>query len=139
MKKLFLLFGFIKFAAVVASAQEIDRGERIRSLEIGYITKHVQLTPGEAEKFWPVFNKYRQELKAVAVDNSIKEELDRQQKVLDIRKKYKKDFTAILNADRAQQVFEAEDRFKVLVKKELQKRARARQGGGDAEKSGNNK
>lgn len=129
MKKLFLLFGFIKFAIVVASAQEIGRGERIRSLEIGYITKQLQIVPEEAEKFWPVFNKYRQELKIVVADSSVKEELDRQQKVLDIRKKYKKEFTTILNADRAQQVFEAEDRFKILVRKELQKRARERQGG----------
>ncbi|MBX3253104.1 MAG: hypothetical protein KF862_03095 [Chitinophagaceae bacterium] len=129
MKKLFLLFGFIKFATVVASAQEVNRGERIRSLEIGYITKQLQLKPEEAEKFWPVFNKYRQELKVVAADNSIKEELDRQQRVLDIRKKYKKEFTTILTADRAQQVFESEERFRILVRKELQKRARAREGG----------
>lgn len=137
MKKIFLLFGFITFATFVANAQEHPGGERIRSLEIGYLTKQLQLVPEEAEKFWPVFNKYRQELKTVANDKSIDEELDRQQKVLDIRKKYKKDFAAILNADRAQQVFEAEDRFRILVRKELQKRAKAREDG--AGKFRNNK
>lgn len=129
MKKLFLLFGFITFATFSATAQQKGGGERIRSLEIGYLTKQLQLVPEEAEKFWPVFNKYRQELKDVATDKNITEELDRQQKVLDIRKKYKKDFTAILNAERAQQVFETEDRFRIFVKRELQKRSRARQDG----------
>ncbi|MGN6436481.1 MAG: hypothetical protein ACTHMM_08095 [Agriterribacter sp.] len=127
MKKLFLLFGFITFATFIATAQQNGGGERIRSLEIGYLTKQLQLTPEEAEKFWPVFNKYRQELKVVATDTNITEELDRQQKVLDIRKKYKKDFIVILDANRAQTVFESEDRFRILVKKELQKRAKARQ------------
>lgn len=124
---MFLLFGFITFATVAAKAQH-PAGEKIRSLEIGYLTKQLQLLPEEAEKFWPVFNKYKAEMKAVTSSEEVQEELDKQQKVLDIRRKYKKDFAGILNSnDRAQAVFDSEDRFKVLVKQEIQKRARAKQ------------
>lgn len=124
---MFLLFGFITFATVVTKGQH-PAGEKIRSLEIGYLTKQLQLLPEEAEKFWPVFNKYKAEMKAVTSNEEVQEELDKQQKVLDIRRKYKKDFASILNSnDRAQAVFDSEDRFKVLVKQEIQKRQRAKQ------------
>lgn len=123
---MFLLFGFITFATVVAKAQH-PAGEKIRSLEIGYLTKQLQLLPEEAEKFWPVFNKYKTEMKYTSREET-QEELERQQKVLDIRKKYKKDFASILNSTtRAQAVFDAEDRFKLMVRQEIQKRARSRQ------------
>lgn len=124
---MFLLFGFITFATIVALAQR-GNGERIRALEVGYLTKQLQLLPDEAEKFWPVFNKYKAELKAINTEDETTEELEKQQKVLNVRKKYKKEFASILNSnDRAQAVFDAEDRFRILVRQEIQKRAKARQ------------
>jgi len=127
-KKIFLLFGFITFATLLTHAQVTgtESGEKIRSLEIAYLTKQLQLTPEEAEKFWPVFNQYRREMKAVMNDASISDELERDQKALDIRKKYKKNFAAILKNDRAQGVYDAEDRFKALVRKEMMNRRRER-------------
>ncbi|MFT3705853.1 MAG: hypothetical protein QM802_26040 [Agriterribacter sp.] len=120
MKKIFLLFGFITFATLLTQAQvpDTERGEKIRALEIAYLTKQLQLTPDEAKNF-ALFNQYRKEVKAARTDESITEELDKEQKVLDIRKRYKKNFAAILNQERAQTVFEAEDRFKALVRKEV--------------------
>lgn len=35
-----------------------QRGDKIRAYKTAYITEHVALTPAEAEKFWPVYNKY---------------------------------------------------------------------------------
>lgn len=118
MKKAFLLLMFSTFVSVKTEAQH-SPGERMRSLEIGYLTKELKLTPEEAEKFWPVYNKYKQELKSLS---STDDELERQQEVLNIRKKYKKDFTEILDPTRSQTVYDAEDRLRVLVKKELEQR-----------------
>ncbi|HRN56354.1 MAG TPA: hypothetical protein PLL71_07875 [Agriterribacter sp.] len=133
MKKLFLLFGFITFTALLTHAQGMaDSGsgrEKIKMLEIGYLTRQLHLSTGEAEKFWPLFNTYRQELRAAARDKNINDELDRQQKVLDIRKKYRKDFSRILDENRGRSVYEAEDRFKTMVRKEMQQRMKARQNG----------
>lgn len=128
MKKIFLLFGFITFATLLTQAQVTDTepGDKIRSLEIAYLTKQLQLTPDEAEKFWPVFNQYRKEMKSVMNDATISDELDRDQKALDVRKKYRKSFTGILGAERGQGVYEAEDRFKALVRKEVINRRKAR-------------
>jgi hypothetical protein len=127
-KKIFLLFGFITFATLLTQAQVTDAepGDKIRSLEIAYLTKQLQLMPDEAEKFWPVFNQYRKEMKFVMNDATISDELDRDQKALDVRKKYRKSFTAILGVERGQRVYEAEDRFKALVRKEVINRRKAR-------------
>ena len=131
MKKIFLLFGFVTFATLLASGQEVaDSGngrEKIKMLEIGYLTRQLQLSSNEAEKFWPLFNKYRKELRAVIKDKNINDKLERQQKALDIRKKYRKDFSSILDEERGGKVYEAEDRFRTMVRKEMQQRMKTKQ------------
>ena len=125
MKKIFILFGFITFATLLTQAQVADSAkvrERIKSLEIGYITRQLQLTPEEAEKFWPIFHQYRKELNATVTENINESKLDREQKVLDVRKKYKKDFVSVLDNGRAEKFYETEDRFQMLVRKEMNNR-----------------
>lgn len=133
MKKIFILFGFITFATLLTQAQAANPekgGERIKSLEIGYITRQLELTPEEAEKFWPIFHQYRKELKTAIVENVNAEKLDREQKILDIRKKYKKNFTSVLDNGRVDKFYEAEDKFQMLVRREMNNRQNNRQGGG---------
>ena len=131
MKKIFLLFGFITFATLLTNGQGVaDTGtgrEKIKMLEIGYLTRQLQLSSNEAEKFWPLFDKYRKELRSVVKDKNISDNLERQQKALDIRKKYRKDFSIILDEERGRKVYEAEDRFKTMVRREMQQRIKARQ------------
>jgi len=131
MKKIFIIFGIVSFASLFGRAQdEVGtgvQGEKLKALEIAYITKQLNLTPEEAEKFWPVFNKYREEVKGVLTDKSISDDLERQQRVLDIRKKYRADFARILNPERAQQVYGSEDRFRNMLKREWLQRLRERQ------------
>ena len=38
-------------------SQDVKR-ERIKSLKIAYITEKLDLTTAEAEKFWPIYNQY---------------------------------------------------------------------------------
>jgi hypothetical protein len=42
--------------------------------------------------------------------------------MLDIRKKYREDFTKVMSHERANKVFGAEEEFKSLVRREFQKR-----------------
>ena len=82
MKKIFLLFGFVTFATLLTNGQEVaDSGngrEKIKMLEIGYFTRQLQLSSNEAEKFWPLFNKYRKEIRVVVKDRNINDDLERQ-------------------------------------------------------------
>jgi hypothetical protein len=97
------------------------RENRLQSLEIAFLTRELALTPAEAEKFWPVYNKYAEEMRGTMRNRDV-DVLDRQQQMLDIRKKYKPDFNRILSADRTNKLFEAELRFREMVKRELQQR-----------------
>ena len=37
------------------------RMEKYRSMKIAYFTENIELTPEDAEKFWPLYNKYDQQ------------------------------------------------------------------------------
>ena len=41
------------------------RAEKIQSLKIAFITQKLQLTTDEAEKFWPVYNQYDNEIRSL--------------------------------------------------------------------------
>lgn len=57
MKKIYtLLLFFVTFIGFSQDAE--DRMERIKALRIAYISDKLQLTPEEAQKFWPVFNQF---------------------------------------------------------------------------------
>lgn len=96
--------------------------KKIQAMEMAFITKELNLTPGEAQKFWPVFNQYRNELRNAAAEKRMGDHLEKQQKALDIRKKYREDFSKVMNQERANKVFGAEEEFKSLVRREFQKR-----------------
>lgn len=67
MKRVLLLFTFAAFvfAQKTASAQEKnnhkDRWEKYKSEKVAFITTKLDLTPQEAEKFWPVYNALEKE------------------------------------------------------------------------------
>jgi len=104
--------------------------KKIESMEVAYMTRELNLSPEEAQKFWPVFNKYREEVKAVNTNTSITDPLEKQQKVLDIRKKYRTEFGRALGQDKAQSVFTSEDQFRHMVRGAMQMRKKAAEKGG---------
>jgi hypothetical protein len=80
--------------------------KKIQAMEMAFITKELNLSPNEAQKFWPVFNQYRNELKSVVTEKKMGDQLEKQQKTLDIRKKYRDDFSKVISQERANKVFE---------------------------------
>jgi len=130
MKNLFLLL-LVLLSGIGLNAQPIrpDRSDnrsndlkKIQAMEMAFITKELNLNPDEAQKFWPIFNQYRSEMKGLSVNKNTGDHLEKQQKLLDIRKKYRDDFTKVMTHERANKVFGAEDEFKSLVRREFQKR-----------------
>jgi Spy/CpxP family protein refolding chaperone len=104
------------------AGQGPGRDGRLKSLEIAYLTRELNITPEEAEKFWPVYNKYQEEMKTAMTNSKEADILERQQQMLNIRKKYKNDFSRILTPDRTNKLYEAEGKFRDMVRKELQER-----------------
>ena len=56
MKKYLTLF--ILLFSFIAIAQNEQKLERIKALRIAFISNKLELTPNEAEKFWPIFNAF---------------------------------------------------------------------------------
>ena len=119
--------------------------DKIDALRIGFFTKYLDLTPEESEKFWPVYNNMRDDLK-VLMDNEanlqkkkkiddmtdaelndmIKTHFDNEQKILDIKKKYAEEFKKVLPLRKVAKLADAENEFK----RQLLQYMKDRPGGG---------
>lgn len=127
MKYIFTLLFFIASFQFSAIAQEQRDGERLEALKVAYLTKKLNLSTDEAQKFWPVYNTYIADLKKVRQSTRGGDELEREEKLLSVRKKYQGEFTKALSANRANEFFKAEKEFYSYVQKELQERRQQRQ------------
>ena len=131
MKK-FILYLSLIFTVFSATAQTDDaattmqnpkKEEKIKALYVAYITQQLSLTADEAQKFWPVHSQYEAELKNVNVNNS--NEIDRQQAVLNVKKKYQGNFIKILGSERSNNFYRQDAEFrKKLVERLKQMRQR---------------
>ena len=54
----FALAAIVAMPALFSQDRDSWR-ERIRSERVAFITEELSLTPAEAEKFWPVYNEFR--------------------------------------------------------------------------------
>ncbi len=58
MKKQLLILFTILITTSAAIAQQQNNRQKIKALKTSFITDALDLTPNEAEKFWPVYNLY---------------------------------------------------------------------------------
>jgi len=122
MRKLYFILIFITITGL-SKAQEEQPSEKkladIEALKVAFISKELDLTPEEAQKFWPVYNQYSKEIKATRIDNP--DVLERDEKVLNLRKSYKEQFTKILGPQRVNNMYNAESRFNQLLFKAMRR------------------
>jgi hypothetical protein len=124
MKKYILLF-FIMFGSLsTVSAQDGSetRGEKVESLKIAFITQKLQLTPDEAQKFWPIYNQYENEIRSLQLDYKNGPALENEEKLLNIRKKYAPSFEKVIGPQKLNNLFNAERDFRALLIRRLQNR-----------------
>lgn len=122
MKKYLLLLLTICLSTVFAQAQPEEIANKVEAIQIAFLTKELKLTPDEAQKFWPVYNDYRSELKK-ASQMQRKDELQVEESVLNIRKRYKPEFRRVLDSDdRVNRIFKVEKSYREMLRKELQNR-----------------
>ncbi|PHQ28959.1 hypothetical protein [Leeuwenhoekiella nanhaiensis] len=48
----------VLLVCLASYGQTDERHERIKALKVPFITEELELTPAEAEKFWPIYNSY---------------------------------------------------------------------------------
>lgn len=130
MKNIFLLFSFSLLLGLKLQAQEEKRPEagRIEALKIAYLTRKLNLSTEEAQKFWPVYNSYANEMQRAHQDMRENKggEIEREEKMLGIRKKFNGEFNKALSSDKVNEFFRAEREFNGIVQKEIMERRQQR-------------
>ena len=75
-----------------------EQRERLELFSIQFITKKLDLTPTEAEKFWPLYNEQKTASRNL-MQTAKEDEIAFQEAMLVIRKKFKKDLMPILKTE----------------------------------------
>ena len=125
MKKIILLiliYTGIAFSAMAQDEQK-DAG-RLQAYKIAFLTKKLNLSPEEAQRFWPIYNKYEEELRAARIENRQNKasEIVTEEKILNIRKKYNGEFSKALSTEKVNTLFRSEREFGNIVQKEFLER-----------------
>ncbi len=126
--------------------------ENVESMKIGFLTDKLQLTPEEAQKFWPVYNQYTEELDKLRAsrrqnmkdarenmdemtdkeaEQFVDNELVMRQDELDIQKKYHPKFKAVLSAKKVAKLYRAEEDFKRKLLEMIQNKQDGKRPGQD--------
>src|SRR5678810_384108 len=128
--------------AVTAFAQPRQQGgggnhpprpnrEQVEAMKVGFLTKRLDLTSEEEKVFWPVYNKYQDELEALRktrrermdpkvfeqlsdkeIEKAVDAELVSRQNELDLLKKYHSQFKQVLPIKKVAKLYRAEEDFK---------------------------
>jgi len=140
-----LLFTLISVFYFEADAQHFmekrmeEKKEQIKAYKIAFITEKLQLTPEEAQVFWPVYNQHEKErdeeliafrkrfdfepheimdLSEQEAEQFIDERIEHEQQLLDLRKKYHIQLKEVISPKKVMILYEAENEFrKELLKK----------------------
>ena len=117
-----LLVIFLNMSHFSRAQTQEGYSKKIDSLQIDYITKELVLTTAESQKFWPIYTNYKNEIKTVRKEIE-SDPIALEEKILNIRKKYKYDFKQILEGeDRVNKVYVLEKRFREMLRNELLER-----------------
>ncbi len=118
-----------------------NRFEEIRALKVSFITERLHLTPEQASRFWPEYNKYQDELRAVRrsfrekyqeqnkqatreqAREFIEASLEYQQEALELKKKYKDVLLKTITPEQLAQLYDAERDFKKMLIEQLKSRS----------------
>ena len=128
MKKILLILVMALGISVVSNAQDDDgekgNGSRIEALKIAYLTKKLNLSTDEAQRFWPIYNQYMGEIRKTRMDarQNKEGELPTEEKLLNIRKKYNGEFNKALSTEKINTFFKAEKEFGTVLQKEMMER-----------------
>ena len=108
------------------------RKEKMESMRIAFLTQKLDLTPEEAQKFWPVYNEFQKKKEALhktrrdemmgskgnidslsekQVEAFVDGEMAFRQKNLDLEKEYHSKFKSVLPIKKVAKLYRAEDMF----------------------------
>ena len=138
MNKIIVLLAIVLAGFLQTNAQ--DGNAKIEQMKIAFITKRLNLSTEEAQKFWPVYNQYEAEKKQIRqstigtvkelkedgdftnteAEQAIAKYIEFKAKDLDLMKKYVIEFRKIIPATKVAKLVTAEEHFKKMLAKQAQ-------------------
>ncbi|WP_143197517.1 hypothetical protein [Chitinophaga niabensis] len=147
---IWLIMGFLSMVmvpvrhAIAQDAAQEDaaaKQDKIKALELLYISRELDLTSEEAEKFWPVYKKYSKEVNELlaerkrkakelkgqprtdaVAEEALDKELGYERKMLEIKTRYKQEFMKILPARKVGNIYRSEREFRAMMIRQLKER-----------------
>lgn len=108
--------------------QAQQKGEKIESIKIAYLSEKLNLDPKTAERFWPLYNQYDDEMRVVIQESKRANEnrdadeiLDQEQKALDIKRKYSTQFLKVLSNEQLATLYRSEKEFYKMLLRRMDK------------------
>jgi len=116
-----------------------EKKDRVETEKIAFITKELELTSEEAQKFWPVYNEYsneREELRKqrresikvteemtdAEATKAIENMLTLREKELALQREYINKFLEVLPGKKVAKLYNAEEKFKRMLLDRLNKK-----------------
>jgi Spy/CpxP family protein refolding chaperone len=109
--------------------------KKIEAIKASYITRRMDLTPEESQRFWPVYNQYQKELTQILIqkrqnmhqsqedpEKRLNTDIEYENKLLLLRKKYKNEFLKVLSAEKVSLLMRCEREFKEELIQQLKNR-----------------
>jgi hypothetical protein len=147
MKRRIVIFSaLVMICSLQVVAQNANR-ERLNSYKIAFFTKRLNLTPQEAERFWPVYNEYQEEKNKIQLQraglyrNFNQNELNMNEKEMsetgdllislevkeaDLSVAFHKKIKTILTPVKVLRLYQAENQYRLLLLNELRDRNQLR-------------
>lgn len=140
---LFTAIGFSMISIAQPGAKMEQKKEKVEAMKIGFITQQMNLTPEEAQKFWPVYNQMNNEIENLRKERQlsrenvkdnfetmtdpefeklINDEIASRQKEFDIQKKYVAQFKSVVPIKKVAQFYRAEEQFKRKLLEKIQEK-----------------
>ena len=119
--------------------------EKVESMRIAFLTQKLDLSPEEAQKFWPVYNEFqkkreelhkkrREEMKngkenidslsEKQIEAIVHGEMAFRQKNLDLEKEYHSKFKSVLSIKKVAKLYRAEDMFAHRLLEQISERGK---------------
>jgi hypothetical protein len=98
-----------------------EKGQRVRAMFIAYMTEQLNLDENTAQSFWPIEKQMHNELNGIREMES-KTVLEKEEAMLNIKKKYKDRFIKVLGEERTNLFFVKDHEFRRNMVDHLQKR-----------------
>lgn len=146
MKKILLLSLLITALSFGAMAQtETARNQteqKVEAQRVAYITNKLELSPQEAQSFWPVYNQYKRDEKQlkrslrrpgsihlmtdVEIEEYIDDMIDVEEKKVQLMRQYYLDLKKVLPVRKIANLVKAEREFTQMVVRRMNQRAQNR-------------